>query len=91
MLEDFLDRVCDFGTNTVTGDEGNLSQVRKDPEREMMERTVYTPPYLVGNCNNEIEMTTKRSGETYSLRHLWESSRKSGDSSLQKKVKMTPL
>jgi len=34
MLEDFLDRVCDFGTNTVTGDEGDLSKVRKDPERD---------------------------------------------------------
>jgi hypothetical protein len=59
MLEDLLNRVGDFGTNTVTGDKSNLRAVQHaDCEELCMLPTVYTPPYLVGNCKKYRSAST---------------------------------
>lgn len=49
MLENFFDRVCDFGTDTVTRNEGNLQQDKLVENTMMFRHTVYTPPYFVGS------------------------------------------
>jgi hypothetical protein len=59
MLEDLLNGVGDFGTNPVTGDKSNLGAVQHaDCEELCMLLTVYTPPYLVGNCKKYCSGST---------------------------------
>ena len=48
-LEDLFDRVCDFFTNSITRDKGDLNIMRNWGRRMEAVLTVYTPPYLVGS------------------------------------------
>lgn len=49
VLEDLLDRICNFCADSVSGDEGNLLLVIRACSEQSIRyiRTVYTPPYLV--------------------------------------------
>jgi hypothetical protein len=58
MLKDLLDGVGNFGTDTITRDEGDLwDRSECGTEAPALGLTVYTPPYFVGSWMKSVRMS----------------------------------